>query len=383
MASNTVAAPKKQQFPFLDLKAQFETIRQETLAAVTRVMEHQHFILGPEVDKFEKEVGSYIGAEFSFGCASGSDALLLSLMALECGPGDEVITVPFTFVATAGSIARLHAKPVFIDIDPVTYNLDPAKLEKAITPKTKAIMPVHLFGLSSDMDAIMSIADKYGIPVIEDAAQAIGSKYHGKMIGTIGQFGCFSFFPSKNLGGGGDGGLITTNDPEIAKKLKVLRVHGSPRKYEYQVVGVNSRLDALQAAILSVKLPHLDTWAQGRQRNADRYRKLFAELKLDSLIGLPVVPEGYNHVYNQFTIRCKERDALKKHLADEGIPTEIYYPFPLHTQPAFEYLGYKQGDFPETEKAALQALSLPIYPELTEAQQRSVVSAIAGFYGRQ
>jgi dTDP-4-amino-4,6-dideoxygalactose transaminase len=382
MASNTVAAPKKQQFPFLDLKAQYETIRQEAIAAVTRVMDHQHFILGPEVEKFEKEIGSYIGTEFAIGCASGSDALLLSLMALDCGAGDEVVTVPFTFVATAGSIARLGAKPVFVDIDPVTYNLDPDKLERAITSKTKAIMPVHLFGLPADMDRINTIASKHGIPVIEDAAQAIGSKLNGRMIGTIGQMGCFSFFPSKNLGGGGDGGLITTNDAELAKKLKVLRVHGSPRKYEYQLLGMNSRLDAIQAAILSVKLPHLDSWADGRQRNAERYRALFAECRLNSLIGLPEAPTGYHHIYNQFTIRCKERDSLKKYLADEGIPTEIYYPFPLHTQPAFQGLGYRHGDFPETEKAATQALSLPIYPELTEDQQRAVVTSIAGFYNR-
>src|ERR1700720_350701 len=302
-------------FPFLDLKAQFATIREEIMAAVTRVMESQYFIMGPEVSALEQEIKPHTGCEYVFGCASGSDALLLALMALEAGPGDEVITIPFTFVATAGSIARLHARPVFLDIDPHTYNIDPRRIEAAITPRTKAIIPVHLFGLPADMDPILTIARRHGIAVIEDAAQAIGAKYKGKLVGSMSTFGCYSFFPSKNLGGAGDGGLITTNDPALAAKLKLLRAHGSKTKYDYQIIGVNSRLDALQAAILRVKLRHLDAWTKGRQRNADRYRALFAGKGLSARVETPVAPTGYEHIYNQFTIRVRERDALKQFLA--------------------------------------------------------------------
>ncbi len=366
-------------FPFLDLKAQFATIREEIMAAVTRVMESQYFIMGPEVSALEQEIQPHTGCEYVFGCASGSDALLLALMALEVGPGDEVITIPFTFVATAGSIARLHARPVFVDIDPHTYNVDPRKIEAAITPRTKAIIPVHLFGLPADMDAILDIAKKHGIAVIEDAAQAIGARYKGKLVGSMGTFGCYSFFPSKNLGGAGDGGLITTNDFALAAKLKLLRAHGSQTKYDYQIIGVNSRLDALQAAILRVKLRHLDAWTKGRQRNADRYRALFAGKGLGARIATPVAPTGYEHIYNQFTIRMRERDALKQFLASRGTPSELYYPHPLHLQPAFAYLGYEAGSMPESEKASAQVLSLPIYPELTDAQLGSVVDAIADF----
>jgi len=382
VAEVAVSSTPKMQFPFLDLKAQFATIREEVMSAVTRVMDSQVFIMGPEVSAFEEEVKSQTGAEFTIGCASGSDALLLALMALEVGPGDEVIAPPFTFVATAGSIARLRAKPVFADIDAVTYNLDPAKLEAKITKKTKAIIPVHLFGLAADMDPIMAIARKHNIAVIEDAAQAIGSKYKGKAVGSIGSMGCFSFFPSKNLGGAGDGGLITTNDPALAEKLRILRVHGSRSKYEYQLLGMNSRLDSLQAAILRVKLKHLDKWAAGRERNADLYRKLFHEHKLTDLVQPPVAPDGYVHVYNQFTIRTPKRDALKSHLQRLGIPTEIYYPHCLHLQPAFADLGHKPGDCPESEKASVEALSLPIYTELKQQQIEAVVNGIADFYGR-
>jgi dTDP-4-amino-4,6-dideoxygalactose transaminase len=376
---STVAA--KQALPFLDLKAQFASIRGEVMAAVTRVMESQGFIMGPEVAALEEEIKPLVGCNYVFGCASGSDALMLALMALGVGPGDEVITVPFTFVATAGSVARLHARPVFIDIDPATYNLDPAQLEQAITPRTKAIIPVHLFGLAADMGPIMEVAGRHSIPVIEDAAQAIGARYKGKPVGGLGTFGCFSFFPSKNLGGAGDGGLVTTNDPILGAKLKLIRVHGSRSKYEYDIIGVNSRLDALQAAILRVKLKHLDAWAAGRQRNADRYRHLFVERNLTKQITVPSAPTDCVHVYNQFTIRVQRRDELKEYLKQHGIPSEIYYPFSLHLQPAFAYLGYQPGSLPHSELASTEVLSLPIYPELSEAQLNLVADAIAAFCG--
>lgn len=377
--SSATAATTK-PFPFLDLKAQFAPIRQEVMEAVTRVMESQYFILGPEVAGLEEEIAAYIGCKHAISCASGSDALMLALMALDIEPGDEVITVPFTFFATGGAIARLHAKPVFVDIDPVTFNMDPAQIEKAITPRTKAIMPVHLFGLCADMDAINQVADRHGIPVIEDAAQAIGSRYKGKQAGTLGAMGCFSFFPSKNLGGGGDGGLVTTNDPKLAEKLKLLRVHGSRSRYSYELLGVNSRLDALQAAILRVKLPHLDTWAEGRRRNADLYRTKFQAAGVQQVV-VPTEPPQYFHVYNQFTVRVPQREALQKHFQAAGVPSEIYYPYPLHLQPAFACLGHKDGDLPQCEKACHEVLSLPIYPELTEDRINQVVNAAAEFFG--
>ncbi len=367
-------------FPFLDLKAQYRSIRAEINEAIQRVMESQHFILGPEVLALEKEVAAYTGARFGIGCASGSDALLLALMGLEIGPGSEVITTPFTFVATAGSIARLGARPVFVDIDPATYNLDPQKLAAAITPRTKAIMPVHLYGMSADLEPMMKLADARGIPVLEDCAQAIGATYGGTPAGSIGLCGCFSFFPSKNLGGAGDGGMVTSNDEAFADKLRVLRTHGSRTKYDYELIGMNSRLDALQAAILRVKLPHLDAWAVARQRNAERYTELFTSAGLDSVIGLPQVGRNCNHIYNQFVIRALRRDELKIHLRNCGVPTEIYYPQPLHLQRAFTYLGYKAGDMPHSEAASQQVLALPIFPELSSEQQDLVVASIASFY---
>jgi dTDP-4-amino-4,6-dideoxygalactose transaminase len=378
--TNTVSASTaRKAVPFLDLKAQYAGIREEVLEAVTRVLESQHFILGPEVEALEKEVSALTACNHAIGCASGSDALILALLALEIGRGDEVITTPFTFVASAGSIARVGAKPVFVDIDPETFNVSPRAIEKAVTSRTKAIMPVHLFGLSADMDEIIAIAAGHGIAVIEDAAQAIGARYEGRAVGRLGLLGCFSFFPSKNLGGAGDGGLVTTQDASLAERLRLLRVHGGRKKYEYELLGMNSRLDALQAAILRVKLRHLDQWAAGRRRNAERYLELFHEFRLESMIRPPVMPPGYAHVYNQFTIRVRDRDALREHLQSRGIPTEIYYPKPLHLQKAFAYLGHKSGDFPESEAASLEVLSLPIYPELTEENQRSVVAAIADF----
>ncbi|HVB55648.1 MAG TPA: DegT/DnrJ/EryC1/StrS family aminotransferase [Candidatus Acidoferrales bacterium] len=376
-AANDLAKLKPR---FLDLKAQFAEIREEIFAAVTGVLESQHFIFGPEVEAFEREISAHTGARFAIGCASGSDALLLALLALEIRPGDEVITTPFTFVATAGAIARIGAKPVFVDIDPATFNIDPAQIENAITPRTRAILPVHLFGMAADMDAILKIAAKRELPVIEDAAQSIGARYRGEAVGNLGAMGCFSFFPSKNLGGAGDGGMITTNDQKLAERLKLLRVHGSRKKYEYEIVGINSRLDALQAAILRVKLRHLEAWTEGRRRNADRYRALFAEFALTKQVTLPQVPAERTHVYNQFVIRVTERDVLRAFLKERGIPTEIYYPSPLHLERAFQYLGYNAGAFPAAEAASKQVIALPIYPELREEQQRSIVSAIAEFY---
>ena len=373
-------APQKMLMPFLDLKAQFATIRQEILDAVMRTLETQQFILGPEVTAFENEIGALTGCAYSVACASGSDALILALLALEIGPGDEVITTPFTFFASAGSIARVGAKPVLVDIDPQTFNISPQAIQHAITPKIKAIMPIHLFGLSADMNPILELASAQRIPVIEDAAQAIGASYAGRPVGSLGRIGCFSFFPSKNLGAAGDGGLITTSDAALADRLRLLHVHGARDKYVYELLGMNSRLDALQAAILRVKLKYLDKWAAARQRNADRYRQLFHEFHLESKLTLPVAPPQFAHVYNQFTIRSNDRDNLREHLRASGIPSEIYYPIPLHLQKAFSYLGHKPGDFPASEVASREVLSLPIYPELSEAQQRSVVTAIAAFH---
>jgi dTDP-4-amino-4,6-dideoxygalactose transaminase len=369
------------EFPFLDLKAQYAGIREEVESAIRRVMESQHFILGPEVEALEKEIGQFTGCRHAIGCASGSDALILALLALEIGRGDEVITAPFTFFASAGSIARVGAKPVFADIEPETFNISPEAIERAITPRTRAILPVHLFGLTAEMGKIQEIAAAHKLPVIEDAAQAIGARHEGRAAGSFGATGCFSFFPSKNLGGAGDGGMITTNDATLAARLKLLRVHGARAKYEYELLGVNSRLDALQAAILRVKLRRLDGWASARRKNAERYRELFHEFRLEGMVTAPSVPAGLAHVYNQFTIRVKERDGLREYLQSRGIPTEIYYPKPLHLQKAFGYLGHKMGDFPVSEAASAEVISLPIYPELTEEQQRSVVAAMADFDG--
>jgi dTDP-4-amino-4,6-dideoxygalactose transaminase len=342
------------------------------------------------VRELEAEIAALVGSRFAIACASGSDALLLALMALEVDSGDEVITAPFTFVATAGSIARQKGRPVFVDIDPETYNLDPKFLESAITPRTKAIMPVHLFGLPAEMEGISAIARKHGVPIIEDAAQSIGAKcvllqnlgsQNQEMnAGNIGDFGCFSFFPSKNLGGAGDGGIITTNDSTFAERLAVLRDHGSRKKYQYDLLGMNSRLDSLQAAILLVKLKHLDGFTKARRRNADRYRSLFKQAGLDQSITLPIEPAGRRHVYNQFVIRVQKRDQLRDHLRSRGIPTEVYYPSPLHLQPAFAYLEYAQGAFPRAEEASQHVLALPVFPQMTEEQQKLVVDAIADFF---
>jgi dTDP-4-amino-4,6-dideoxygalactose transaminase len=378
--STNSATVSKPLFPFLDLKAEYAPMKAELLAAIKGVMDSQHFIMGPEVGKLETEIAALVGCSFAVGCASGSDALLLSLMALGVDAGDEVITTPFTFVATAGSIARLKAKPVFVDVDRKTYNLDWKQVEAAITPRTKAIIPVHLFGLAAEMGKISEIAAAHRLPVIEDAAQSIGSTYQGTQVGNIGTCCCFSFFPAKNLGGAGDGGMITTNDPEFADRLSVLRVHGSRKKYQYDLLGMNSRLDTLQAAILLVKLKYLAAATKARQRNAERYRWMFEQAGLQKWIMAPVQPEGLRHVYNQFVIRTHQRDPLKEHLRNRGIPTEIYYPSPLHLQPAFAYLGYRPGAFPQAEAACHEVLALPVFPTMTEKQQKIVVDALAEFF---
>jgi dTDP-4-amino-4,6-dideoxygalactose transaminase len=370
-------------FDFLDLRAQYSTIREEVNAAVMRVLESQYFILGPEVKQFEDEIAAKLRARFAIGCASGTDALILALLAADIGAGDEVITTPFSFVATAGSIDYVGAKPVFVDIDPITFNIDPVKIAAAITSRTRAIMPVHLFGLPSDLDPILEIARVHKLLVIEDAAQAIGSRYNNQFAGTMGDFGCFSFFPSKNLGAAGDGGLVTTNNPEMAERLLMLRVHGSKKKYFHEIQGTNSRLDAIQAAVLRVKLPYLDRWEAGRQNRADRYRKLFEQQKLSAKVTWPLIPPAkFHHVYNQFTIRTGSRDALKESLRRAGVPSEIYYPLCLHLQSAFRDLGCASGDFPIAEAASNEVLSLPVYPELTDTQQDRVVTSIADFFAR-
>jgi dTDP-4-amino-4,6-dideoxygalactose transaminase len=376
----TVLPPLRGTIPFLDLKAEFQDMRAEVMQAVEKVLESQHFILGPEVEALEREIATLTDSRFAIGCASGSDALVLALMALEIGRGDEVITTPFSFFASAGSIARVGAKPVFADIDSRTFNISPQAVEKAITSRTRAIIPVHLFGLPADMSEIEEIGTTHKLPIIEDAAQAIGARYEGHAVGSIGSIGCFSFFPSKNLGGAGDGGMLTTKDSALADRLRVLRVHGAYKKYDHELLGMNSRLDALQAAILRVKLRHLDGWATARRANADRYRDLFREFRVQNVVEAPEIPRGRTHVFNQFTVCVKERDELGAHLKQRGIPTEIYYPKALHLQRAFAYLGYRAGDFPRSEEASLAVLSLPIYPKLREEQQRNIVAAIADYY---
>ncbi len=368
------------QVPLLDLKAQYRKIRGELLAAIESVCDDQGFILGPRVIELEKAVSAYVGTTHAVGVASGSDALLVSLMALGVGPGDEVITVPFTFFATTGAISRLGARPVLVDIRPDTFNIDPALIERAITSKTKAIIPVHLFGQCAEMDAILDIARRRGIRVVEDSAQAIGAARHGRKAGTLGDTGCFSFFPSKNLGGFGDGGMITTNDQGLRDTLAMLRVHGSRVKYAHEQVGVNSRLDALQASVLLVKLKYLDAWTEGRRRNATAYGRLFKDAKLTDAITLPHTQSENHHVFNQYTIRVRKRDELRAFLKERGVGTEVYYPLPLHLQPCYQDLGYAKGTFPVSERAAEEALSLPIFAELSDDQLGHVVNSIAAFY---
>jgi dTDP-4-amino-4,6-dideoxygalactose transaminase len=367
--------------PALNLKAQYQTIRHEIEPVLQQILESQMFVLGPEVSSLEAEVAEYCGAAAGIGCASGSDALLLPLLALDIGPGHEVITTPYTFFATAGSIWRTGARPVFVDIEPDTFNIDPAQVEAAITQRTRAIIPVHLYGQTADMSPIQELAGRHGLTIIEDAAQAIGAAYKGSRAGTLGDVAAFSFYPSKNLGGFGDGGMITTNDPRLARRMIRLRVHGMEPKYHHHEVGYNSRLDALQAAVLRVKLRHLDKWTSLRRQVVDRYRGLFASHGLTELVGLPVERPGNFHVYNQFVVRVPSslRDALRDYLTARRIGTEIYYPIPLHLQVCFASLGHKAGDFPHSEAAARETIALPIYPELSDAQQHYVVGSIRQF----
>jgi dTDP-4-amino-4,6-dideoxygalactose transaminase len=378
--------------PLLDLKAQYATIKDEMREAIDRVLEAQQFIMGPEVPALEKAVAEYVGARHGIGMSSGTDALLAALMALDVGPGDHVITPAYSFFATAGVIARLHAVPVFADIDPVSYNLSAAALERAWTglagsvrSRVKAIVPVHLYGQCCDMASILALAGRIEVPVIEDAAQSIGAMYKdGRFAGTLAPMGCLSFFPSKNLGGIGDGGMVVTSDDRLAERLRLLRNHGARPKYFHKIVGGNFRLDTIQAAALLVKLRHLDAWHKARQEHADRYRELFRQAGLADTIGLPEVvdatPGIRAHIYNQFVIRTPRRDALRAFLTAQGVGTEVYYPVPFHLQECFSDLGYKAGDFPESERAAAETLALPVYPELTPEQQAYVVDSIAEFH---
>lgn len=366
--------------PLLDLKAQYQSIRQEVREAIDRVVESQVFILGPEVEALETEVAAYCGAAHGIGVSSGTDALLVSLMAAGLKPGHEVVTSPYTFFATGGAIARVGARPVFVDIDPVTYNFDPSALGAAVTERTRAVMPVHLYGQPCDMGPINDFANKHGLVIIEDAAQAIGAEHRGRRAGSLGHFGCLSFFPSKNLGGYGDGGMVLTNDPDIADRLRLYRNHGFRPKYYNKVVGGNFRLDAIQAAVLRVKLKRLKLWTEARRRNAETYRALFSEAGIDDPssggITLPEEAPYAKHVYNQYVVRVPRRDRVIESLKTRGIGCEIYYPVPLHLQECFAELGHRAGDFPESERAAAETLALPIYPELTKAQQATVVAAV-------
>jgi len=368
------------KIPFLDLQAQNGPLREETLAAIARVCDSQRFIMGPEIDALEDELAALLGIGHAIAVSSGTDAVLLALMALGITAGDEVVTTTYSFFATAGAIVRLGARPVLVDIDPVTFNIDPEHLAASITPRTRAILPVHLFGLSADLDPIMQHADRHGIPVVEDAAQAIGATYKSRPVGAIGTFGCFSFFPSKNLGAFGDAGLVTTSDARLAKRARLLRTHGMEPKYYHHLVGGNFRMDALQAAVLRVKAPRLAGWTRARRENASRYRRLFREAGLDGPVTLPIEPSDRLHIYNQFVIRTADRDGLKRHLDELGIGNEIYYPVPFHRQSCFADLGYAHGSFPHAERAAAESLAIPIYAELSIAQQETVVRAIGGFF---
>jgi len=362
--------------PLLDLQGQYAPLRDEILAAIIRVCDSQRFIGGPEVDAFEREIAAYLRVEHAVGLSSGTDAILVALMALGIGPGDEVITPTFSFFATAGCVTRVGATPTFVDIDPATYNIDVAAAAAAVTPRTRAIIPVHLYGQCADMDPLLELSSRTGVAILEDAAQAIGSTYKNRSAGSMGRAGCFSFFPSKNLGAFGDAGLLTTNDAELAHEVRLLRNHGAEPKYFHQRIGGNFRLDALQAAVLRVKLPHLDRWSEARRRNAARYDALFRERDRGGTVTLPSRAPDRNHIFNQYVIRVGERDAVRARLEAAGIGSEIYYPVPFHLQECFAPLGYRPGDFPAAEAAAAGTIALPIYGELTEAQQREVVAAI-------
>ena len=370
-----LSRPENIPVPLIDLVPQFDTIREDVFTAVQEVFESQAFVLGDRVADFEAEIASYCDSRFAVGCASGTDALILAMMALEIGPGDEVITSPYSFFATASSIARVGATPVFVDIDPNTYNIATEQIEAAITPRTRAIMPVHLFGQCADMEPVWRIAVRHGLAIVEDAAQAIGASFSGRKAGVLGTLGCFSFFPTKNLGGAGDGGMVTTDDQDLAARLRRLRVHGDVGGYTHVEVGLNSRLDALQAAVLSIKLRQLDNWSNARRENATRYQELFAATGLPGRIDLPVTSQDQHHVFNQYTIRVHQglRDQLLQGLRDRQVGCSIYYPKPLHLQECFASLGYQAGDFPEAERAAGETIALPIFAELGADRQELVV----------
>lgn len=367
--------------PLCDIKAQYSALQPQIDAAVLKVMQSGQVINGPEVAAFESEAAKYCGVKHAIGCADGTNALLLALAALDVGPGDEVIVPPFTFFATAGSVSRLGAVPVFADIDPLTYNIDPYEIEKKITGRTKAIIPVHLFGQCADMNAIFDVAEQFGIPVVEDAAQSFGADYKGQKCGTLGAISCFSFYPSKNLGSLGDAGMVTTNDDRLAAKLKALRMHGSEVKYYHQYMGWNARLDAIHAAILRVKLPHVDNWIAGRRMAARRYDQMLEQYKLNGFFTRPLAKPDRTHTYNQYTVRVPghQRDGLVQFLKNEAVGCDIYYPLCLHEQQCMKYLGHKTGEFPHSEAASHSVLSFPMFPEITEEQQRRVVEACAVF----
>ncbi|HMC75877.1 MAG TPA: DegT/DnrJ/EryC1/StrS family aminotransferase [Vicinamibacterales bacterium] len=363
--------------PLLDLQAQYRPLREACLEAIARVCDSQRFIGGPEVEGFEREIAAHLGVAQAVGLSSGTDALLVALMALDIGPGDEVITPTFSFFATAGAVARLGATPRLVDIDPLTYNIDATAAIEAINRRTRAIIPVHLYGQTADMQPLLDASQRIGIPLVEDAAQAIGATCKGRQAGTMGLCGAFSFFPSKNLGAFGDAGMLATNDEAFAAKVRLLRNHGAEPKYFHALVGGNFRLDALQAAVLRVKLPHLDGWSARRRDNADRYDRLFAECAAADRITVPARHPDCTHIFNQYVVRVPQRDAVRARLDAAGIGTEVYYPVPFHLQKCFTYLGYRQGDFPAAEAAAVETLALPIYGELTEAQQREVVDTLS------
>ncbi len=369
--------------PLLDLKPQYMAIKDELYKAVAEVMESQRFIMGPKVEECEKSIADYSGCRYGIGVSSGTDALLISLMAENIGPGDDVLTTAYSFFATAGCISRTGARPLFVDIDPETYNIDPSLLAKAVTSNTKAIIPVHLYGQMADMDPIMDFAGKYGLAVIEDAAQAIGAEYKGKRAGASGHYGCFSFFPSKNLGALGDGGMVVTNSEARADRLRAMRNHGTKTKYYHEMIGGNFRLDAIQAALVNVKLAYLDSWTEQRQSNAEKYDCLLTEAGLvdSGSIKLPARIHD-RHIFNQYIIRAAQRDHLQKFLAEKDIGTAVYYPLPFHMQKCFQELGYKSGDFPQSEKAARETLALPIFPELSDDQITYVANSITKFYSR-
>jgi dTDP-4-amino-4,6-dideoxygalactose transaminase len=366
--------------PLLDLQAQYASLRDGMRQAIDRVMDSQRFVLGDEVRKLETSIAEYVETKHAVACASGSDALLLAFMALDIRAGDEVVTTPFTFFATAAAITRLGARPVFVDIDPDTYNLDTSQVPAAITSRTKAIMPVHLYGQCAEMEPLLALSERNGIPIVEDAAQAIGATDRGRRAGSMGVMGCLSFYPTKNLGGAGDGGMLTTNDDSLAQRLRRLRTHGGATEYEHSEVGINSRLDELQAAILNVKLSHLDKWSEERRRKADVYSKLLNSAQLSFQVVTPLAREDARHIFHQYVIRVPQyRDALMNHLKNRGVSTKVYYPIPLHRQDCFSYLDYREGAFPESERAARETVALPIYPELTEEQQAYVVESIKSF----